>query len=61
MTRYLLRSRMTDDEPWSNPEEFGTRRDRDRAAKFARIIGGIRVWSIDEREPRQPVERRKER
>lgn len=56
--RYLLRTRLTDDEAWSEPQEYESRRERDRAAQFNRIIGGIRVWSIDERER---VERRKER
>lgn len=51
--RYFLRVRHNDDEPWSEPEEFDTRKERDDCAKFNRIIGGIQVWSIDEPTPRK--------
>jgi hypothetical protein len=48
--KYYLRSRLNDQEPWSAPDVFDTRKARDEAAAMARIYGGIRTHSYEERE-----------
>lgn len=45
--KYMLRSRLDDDQPWSEWEEFPTRRARDRAAAQARAFAGIRTHSAE--------------
>jgi hypothetical protein len=45
--RYMLRSRLADDQPWSDWEEFKTPRARDRAASQARAFAGIRTHSAN--------------
>lgn len=46
---YCLRVRMDDSAPWSDPEYYRTRRERDRVAATNRILGGIRTHSFEER------------
>jgi len=48
-TFYMLRVRMSSTEQWSEPEQFLTRRARNAAASFARVIGGIHTHSYEER------------
>lgn len=48
-TVYALRIRMDDKDPWSEPDYFRTRKQRDRAASTNRIIGGIRTHSYEEK------------
>lgn len=45
---YWLRIRVSDDEPWGQPEFFTSKPQRDRASAFARVIGGLRTWSGQE-------------
>lgn len=44
---FILRTRVNDDAEWGEPEVFATRRQRDKAASFARIIGGLRTHSFE--------------
>lgn len=48
-TIYYLRIRASDKEPWGEPEIFSTKKERDMAAKIARIIAGFRVYSYEEK------------
>jgi hypothetical protein len=48
-TRYVLRTRMSDESQWGPPEYFASRKERDAAAAQCRILGGIRTWSFDEK------------
>lgn len=45
---HVLRTRLDDNSPWSDPQEYDTKRERDKAAAFARVIGGIRTHSYFE-------------
>lgn len=45
--RFALRVRMDDASEWGEWELFPTMRARDKAAMYARIIGGLRVHSAD--------------
>lgn len=45
---FMLRTRLNDEDEWSEPQAFRTRRERDKAGSFARIIGGIRTHSYEE-------------
>ena len=47
--KYMLRCRRDDNSDWCEPEEFPTRRARDMAGSFARIIGGLRTHSYEEK------------
>lgn len=47
---HVLRTRFDDQSPWSDPVEFATKRDRDRAAAECRILGGLRTHSYFETE-----------
>lgn len=48
--KYMLRVRCWDDRSeWSDPEEFASRKARDRAAAFARAVGGFQTHCFDER------------
>lgn len=55
-TIYFLRTRFDDSEPWSEPEPFRSRKARDNAASQARIIGGIRTHSYEERMKKEAAE-----
>jgi hypothetical protein len=57
--RYLLRVRQSDTDEWSQPEEFATRKERDRSAVLARAWCGFRTHSWEERTP--PVSKQGER
>lgn len=46
---YMLRVRLADGDPWFEPEEFQTRKQRDTAAAFARVLVGMRTHSYEER------------
>ena len=46
---FLLRTRFTDDEPWSEPTVYTSRRERDEDAAMARAWAGIRTHSYEER------------
>ena len=50
---YRLRLRGSDGDTWGEPETFTTRKQRDTAASYARIIGGYRTYSYEERVPVQ--------
>ena len=45
--KYMLRTRLDDESAWSEAEEYPTRGQRDKAARLARVIGGIRTHSYE--------------
>lgn len=45
---HVLRIRRDDDSPWSEPEYFDSKRERDKVAAFNRVLGGIRTHSYQE-------------
>lgn len=48
-TVYVLKTRFTDDEPWSEPGYYRTRKERDKDAAMNRAFGGIRTHSYEEK------------
>lgn len=48
-TVYCLRSRLDDASEWGEPEYYSTRKKRDRVSAMARIIGGARIHSYEEK------------
>ena len=48
-TVYFLRTRLTDDSEWGPPEAFASKRERDEAGSYARILGGLRTHSYEEK------------
>lgn len=50
-TVYMLRVRMDDSSLWGEPASFPTRKKRDDTAMYARVIGGMRCHSYEEKVP----------
>lgn len=55
-TVYVLRVRPHDDTPWSEPEYYRTRKERDETAAMNRAWGGIRTHSYEEKKTLEEVE-----
>jgi hypothetical protein len=55
-TVYGLRIRTNDNEDWSEPEYFKTRKQRDNAEKYARILAGFRTWRIEQKKTIEEIE-----
>ena len=55
-TIYVLRIRADESEPWSEPEYYRRRKERDRIASMNRILGGIRTHSYEEKKPLEEIE-----
>lgn len=55
-TVYVLKVRPDDDSPWSDPEYYRTRKERDRVASMNRILGGIRTHSFEEKKTLEEIE-----
>lgn len=53
---YCLRSRLDDSQPWSETSYYRTRRERDKVGAQARIWGGIRTHSFEERKTPEEIE-----
>lgn len=54
-TVYVLRVRPDDSLPWSEPEYYQTRKERDRVAAMNRVLGGIRTHSYNEKKTFEEV------
>ena len=54
-TVYGLKLRLNDNEGWCCPSWFKTKKQRDTAASFNRIIGGIRTYSFDEKKTLEEI------
>lgn len=48
-TVYILRIRPSDADAWGEPGCYRTRKERDEAARYARILCGLRTWSYEEK------------
>ena len=48
-TIYALRIRDNDASDWGEPDYYPTKKARDTAEQYCRIIGGIRTYSYEER------------
>ena len=55
-TVYCLKIRDNDAEPWSQPEHFRTRKQRDSASTMARCLGGFRTHSYEEKVDAEALE-----
>lgn len=52
---YVLRVRLDDSQPWSEPAYYATRKERDKEAAMNRIISGIRTHSYEEKRLRREI------
>lgn len=55
-TVYVMRTRLSDNEPWSEPQYFKTRKERDEIGAMNRMIGGIRTNSWEEKRTPEEIE-----
>jgi hypothetical protein len=53
---YGLKTRLTDEDKWSEPIFFKTARERNGVAAVNRIIGGIRTYSFEEMKTLDEIE-----
>lgn len=53
---YVLRTRLADNDSWSEPMYYETKKRRDKDGAMNRIIGGIRTWSYDEKKTLDEIE-----
>lgn len=56
-TVYVLRIREIDNEPWSEPEYYRTRKERNETERINRCLGGIRTHSYEEKKTEEEIER----
>jgi hypothetical protein len=55
-TVYVLRVRADESEPWSEPQYYLKRKDRDDDERVNRCLGGIRTRSYSEKKTPEEVE-----
>jgi len=54
-TVYVLRTRASDEDSWSDPEYYRTRKERDETERFNRVLGGIRTHSYQEKKTEEEI------
>lgn len=54
-TIYCLRARFDDSQPWGPTHYYRTRKERDKYAATARIWGGIRTHSFEEKKTPEEI------
>lgn len=55
-TVYVLRVREDESQPWSEPEYYRTRKQRDETAMYNRCLAGIRTHSYEEKKTPEEIE-----
>lgn len=55
-TVYVLRTRLNDNLPWSEPEYYRKRKERDEAERVNRVLGGIRTHSYEEKRTPEEID-----
>lgn len=54
-TVYVLRVRADESQPWSEPEYYRTRKERNEVERMNRCLGGIRTHSYEEKKTPEEI------
>lgn len=55
-TVYCLRIRYSDSDPWSEPDYYRTRKERNDTERINRCLGGIRTHSYEEKKTKEEID-----